>query len=473
MRIAHIIMMAVIGVFLFVSYLATAQDVDYWACGETPGLPEAERGLTSVGAGILGDEVPLAIFEKTDVDQTIACWFDGHDWHLVNLPNGKCSDIAHGPDGKVWLKFWSWLYPGAMYIDEDGYHEPRVTSGSWIWLYCGWSIDVVSWRGLDFLLVGGDPLDYYAASFASYCEPSCDEVEFVGHLDGGGGGEMRCAVSGDYLAMQSWAPLRIIELTGVGFWDLPVSVDVLDPQGTNSYFWVHFWRYNPGLLQIDATTRSYHMVDWAEGIAVGTTVVSWQGMWLLGKSTNNLEHLLLAYWSFHENEPVQIREIPPSMGTELYSGVSMTPPSKIISLTTSGHLWFTTEKAVGRWRLEGIPMPYEARVEAQAKEGGAVEVEIEFDNLRIIRNDAMLHLKIECLGVDDEEPVWLSASYQVYHEFQPQETFRYSFQYVPIVLPSMDRIRYSVHTTYIDVNAPPADEEIITSNIATAEVRLD
>jgi len=113
------------------------------------------------------------------------------------------------------------------------------------------------------------------------------------------------------------------------------------------------------------------------------------------------------------------------------------------------------------------------RVEAQAKEGGAVEVEIEFDNLRIIGNDARLHLKIECLGVDEEEPVSLLVSYQVYHEFQPQETFRYSFEYFPFVLPTVDRIRYSVHTTYIDVNAPPTDDPIITSNVATAEVRLD
>ncbi len=118
-------------------------------------------------------------------------------------------------------------------------------------------------------------------------------------------------------------------------------------------------------------------------------------------------------------------------------------------------------------------MPYEARVEAQAKEGGAVEVEIEFDNLRIIRNDAELWLKIEYFQEEETEPMPLFESYSVYHEFQPQETFRYSFQYVPIVLPSMDRIRYSVYTTDIDVNAPPTDNEIITSNVAMAEVRLD
>ena len=57
-------------------------------------------------------------------------------------------------------------------------------------------------------------------------------------------------------------------------------------------------------------------------------------------------------------------------------------------------LWFTTSIALCRWRLEGIPMPYEARVEAQAKEGGAVEVEIEFDNKRIIRNNARLAARI-------------------------------------------------------------------------------
>ena len=48
----------------------------------------------------------------------------------------------------------------------------------------------------------------------------------------------------------------------------------------------------------------------------------------------------------------------------------------------------------------------------------------------------------------------------------------YQQDYVPELPPPIDRIRYSVYTTYIDVNAPPTDEEIVSSNVATAEVSL-
>ena len=149
-----------------------------------------------------------------------------------------------------------------------------------------------------------------------------------------------------------------------------------------------------------------------------------------------------------------------------------------MTFSADGALWFVTEKAVCRWSPdpELIPMPYQARVEARAKGGGAVEVEIEFDNLRIIRNDAMLHIKVEFFRGGETEPIPLFDTYQLYHEFQPKETFRYSLAYAPTVLPSVDRIRYSVYTTYIDVNAPPAspdDEPIITSNVATADVTLN
>ena len=143
-----------------------------------------------------------------------------------------------------------------------------------------------------------------------------------------------------------------------------------------------------------------------------------------------------------------------------------------------GALWFATDKAVCRWSPDPdlIPMPFEARIEARGTEDRTVQLEIEFDNLRIIRNDAMLHLKVGFFRGGEAEPSPLFDTYQLYYEFQPKETFRYSLAYVPSVLPSVDRIRYSVYTTYIDVNAPPAspdDEPIITSNVVTAQVTLN
>ena len=118
-------------------------------------------------------------------------------------------------------------------------------------------------------------------------------------------------------------------------------------------------------------------------------------------------------------------------------------------------------------------MPYEARVQAEANEGGLIGIGIEFDNRRIIRNDATLRLDIEFFTDGQDEPLPGTLTFDIYNEFQPQETFTYSFEHTHEPPSGGDKARYSVYTTYIDVNAPPADEEIITSNVATAEVGLD
>jgi len=472
MRVGYILI-AAIGVLVLITFPTTPQGVDYWPCDETPGLPDEVEFLTSLGVAMLGDQVPIAIFEDRywRSPQTIACWFDGTDWHPIDLPLlRECCDIAEGPDGKLWLKFFEYS-DTVGYMDAFGYHEPRWarTSG----MAYGYSIDIMPWRNEYFILVGQDVLDRTDAAFGFYCKPSCDEIDFVGRVDNGAGPVRRCAISGDYLAILS-SRCRIIDLASAGFWDLPGNgLRVSIAEGTNSYFWGGS-PSGSGLLQIDAATRSYHALDWAEGLALGAIAVNWQGVCMVARPTRETppEPLVLVYWSLQQDDLIRIEEVPLSMGAELVSGSAL-GAYKLIKLTTSGDLWFTTEKAVGRWRLEDAPVPFEARIEALRKEEGGVGVSIEFDNLRIIRNDATLRLDIEYFADGQQEPLPGTLTFDVYYEFQPQEAFCYSFEYVPVMPPSADRIRYSVYTAYIDVNAPPTDEEIITSNVATAEVRLD
>ncbi|HUT04994.1 MAG TPA: hypothetical protein VM163_14000, partial [bacterium] len=266
--------------------------------------------------------------------------------------------------------------------------------------------------------------------------------------------------------------------------------------GANSYFWLEAQDQGGGtilsllkparMIQVDAVNRTIEEVAWLDGIPIAALVWDWRGLWVFaGGSFGEDERMPLgvAFWSFQDTTPEVSRLLPDRAGSDsarpgggiggrIYYGMQRMAVDDIPTL------WFATDKAVCRWTPdpELIPMPYEARIEARAKGGGEVEVEIEFDNLRIIRNDATLHLKAEYLREGEDEPIPLQEHISVYHEFQPQETFRYSFEYFPFVLPSMDRIRYSVYTTYIDVNAPPAtpeDEPIITSNVATAEVTLN
>ncbi|MBN2209639.1 MAG: hypothetical protein JW759_10145 [Candidatus Coatesbacteria bacterium] len=63
---------------------------------------------------------------------------------------------------------------------------------------------------------------------------------------------------------------------------------------------------------------------------------------------------------------------------------------------------------------------------------------------------------------EDTQEVWRTiglAQFDVYYEFQPQATFRYSLEHVPTVQAPVDGIRYSVQATLVDVNAPPTTRE--------------
>ena len=71
-----------------------------------------------------------------------------------------------------------------------------------------------------------------------------------------------------------------------------------------------------------------------------------------------------------------------------------------------------------------------------------------------------------------EEQIGEAHKWNLYYGFQPRKTFTYSFDHTPAPPEGADKAGYSVYTTDIDVNAPPTDEEIITSNVATAEVAL-
>ena len=471
----RMVVLTILVVFCSSAGLADGE-LDFWVCGRDEGLPISSNYV--VGVAMLRGSVPLAVFR----DKTISA-FDGQRWVITPLYRWA-SDVAEGPDGKVWFKAHHWE-PGLSYIDIDCMHN--CASEEWLgdfYIYCGASVDVFSWRGSSYLAIGSDSYSTgpLSCAFATYCDPSSDRPDFLGEfVKKERGVVVACTRSGDFLALPAVWRFVILHLPDFDTWDMDSENCSCKskPAGCNSYFWTGAMGRSPGLVQIDAREHELEAVPWGEQLFISTLEADWRGLWVIGENAEDdkapeLEpRVFAAYWSFQHNSPEMIQWVPAEAGQDSTRGLDCR--SRDVTFSADGALWFATEKAVCRWSPDSdlIPMPYQARVEARATEDRTVQVDIEFDNLRIIRNDAMLHLKIECLGVDEEDPVWLSASYQVYHEFQPQETFRYSFEYFPFVLPSMDRIRYSVYTTYIDVNAPPSDEEIITSNVATAEVRLD
>jgi len=468
------------GVYLFVIYVAgslltacvaDAQLVDgdltCWRYYDTRELEET-YGLFEFSSG---DIVAFGLS---------SLWILKDDEWVVGTtpgPQDYIKAITQGPDDKLWMM--EWAYIGYW---EDGKYD-RVTHRTDALV-----LDVLRWRGRSFICVGGGGMGPCLQVY-EYAEPFLDSANWVAGT-AGWSPEWRqlltgCGVSGDFLIMNT-SRLRIMDITTGENWDLPDKYTSRCGSfvGANSYVWSEE-DSGGGLLQIDAIERTVAYVSWFGGKDIHALAMDSRGLWILGRGSfgDDGEAFFVSFWALQGPEPEKVRFLPECVGSSGEFDVFVTIAAGYFTqremlVTSSGALWFATEKAVCRWSPDSdlIPMPYQARVEARATEDRTVQVEIEFDNLRIIRNDAMLHLKIECLGVDEEDPVWLSASYQVYHEFQPQETFRYSFEYFPFVLPSMDRIRYSVYTTDIDVNAPPAtpdDEPIITSNVATAEVRLD
>ena len=460
---------------LSVPIVASGQIVDgdltYWRYEDTAQLSEV------YGVAMFADGSVAAVGRDVFVQE------EGN-WSFVGTGKASPDNVAQGPDGKVWIR--NAFYGFSGYWTMDGFHGDQFVAGQAV---DGWLLDIVAWRANHYLIFGA--LVNIGAWVYSYCDPSCEDMSCVAWLASPGTGQygehslFGCTVSGDYLALISTGPPRIIHIPDWGIWDFP---DCGWGEfwgayaGRNSYFWIQHYEgsaYQPnGLVRVDALNRTSEYVSWLDGLPMISLLVDWRGLWVLVGDWGwpyDVTLVAVGFWSFQGREPEAACVLPGDAGTREPEAGGLGGGMPLMTVTNPGELWFATDKAVCRWSPDPglIPMPYEARVEARAKGGGEVEVEIEFDNLRIIRNDATLHLKIECLGVDEEEPVWLSASYQVYHEFQPQETFRYSLAYVPSVLPSMDRIRYSVFTTYIDVNAPPSDEEIITSNIAAAEVTLD
>ncbi len=457
--------------------------LDSWVFGDSPGLPEPGWAMDSVGVAMLNGETPTLVVGAMSLPaepRIPIVMFDGEEWHPQNYDYAPCVDtktygMAESAEGAIWLKFW-YIHPESAYIDSEGYHENDLAD-SWLWQ--GISVDCPSWRGTQFLVLGQDAFSPARGAVLEYQKPPNDRIlaylRVTDDLVFGG-----CACSGDFLAIDSHSTLTIIDFADWSEWEVIAGrtekYRCLRTTGANSYFWGKLRSFG-GFAQINAAKGVVEEVAWAEEMSVTSQRLDHRGLWVFGQESysDRESPLFVGFWSFQGHYLDAFETIPPSVG----QCPSFTPTvfciSRHMTHSADGALWFATEKAVCRWTPDPdlIPMPYEARVEAQAKEGGSVEVEIEFDNLRIIRNDADLHLKIEFLREGDTEPVPLFESYSVYHEFQPQETFYYSSEYVPPVLPPVDRIRYSVYTTYIDLNAPQSLEGIITSNVAMAEVRLD
>jgi len=464
---------------LSVSIIANAQVVDgdltYWRYEDTPEV------VDTMGLGRFDDGSIVAV----GADYTSV--FDGDGWSILGAAEeqGFVAMIAQGPDGKVWFRTCpSYQTYTNGYWDREGLHISQQFSGSWA--TDSWLIAIDAWRGKHYLFFTWTP-SYYAGVYA-YCDPSCDDMRCVARVYAPPWpyGDERIpepqCISGDYLMVYSSWVVRLIRIPSWQIWDIDRSdlwsVGWCIPAGEHDYSWVNCREtpsQAPGLLQLDCKRWEAISVPWLEGVSIDCLALDWRGLWVLGSDTETDPAFMVALWSFQTQDPDVVRSLSKEVGTSGSSGSPNRLALPSMTVTEGGALWFATDKAVVKWTPdpELIPMPYEARVEARATEDRTVQVEIEFDNLRIIRNDAMLHLKAEYLREGEDEPIPLQDHISVYHEFQPQETFRYSFEYVQFVLPSMDRIRYSVYTTYIDVNAPPTDEEIVTSNVATAEVRLD
>jgi hypothetical protein len=339
----------------------------------------------------------------------------------------------------------------------------------------GWSVDAITWAGGEFLVVGQDVLDHASRALVfDYCSPSCDAMTMICSVHGPDDGDSAywagCDLSGHFLGISSqFAPFRAIDLLDGTPWDFGQSFNPSRPVGSHGYFWVgDFGKQVEQFVQLDATTRETRDLDWASGASIRSLALDYRGLWLFGRSSgaDPDSPLFVAYWSFQAEAPDSVRILRRSLGED--TGV-MWGLSRHMTFSPDGALWFSTEKAVCRWKPDPalIPMPFEARVVAQKGLGGEVEVEIEFDNRRIIRNDADLMLAIDFLEPGSDEPMGISPIYALLHEFQPEEAFYYSFDHVPDAPAGAERVRYRVFSTV------PEEVDTITSNVAMAKVALD
>lgn len=315
-----------------------------------------------------------------------------------------------------------------------------------------------------------------------------------GSIAGQGSVIFGACISGDYIAAASGEPLLIKHLITGDCWELPKeepepSPDANSPVGTSSYFWDEVGYGITGLLQIDAIDRTVERLEWAEDIRVLARVVDWRGLWMNAFYPYPFEsdtRRYVALWLFQQPVPEIVRELPDEAQWDYGSTRSGSSEGKV----ALGRLWFPHDAAltavpemwsswtagnakdrrlaVVRWSPQDIPMPYEARAAATVDNGGVVALTVEFDNLRIIRNDADLWMTVEYFRQGEEEPIPLSDTYTFNYQFQPHETYLYACEYVPVAPPSVDRIRYSLWTT-----VAWTDGETVSSNVATAEVRLD
>ena len=447
------------------------QDLKYWRYEDEDALEDV-FAVFEMDTGVVVALVPshLSVFE-----------FGGSHWHLVgsgdiDLP----CDVSQGPDGKIWLRRKE--ADRLVYWDADASFHRSSSPGP-----DGFLVEVESWRSTVFLVLGVYGMSpcagvyaypysggSYYGSRAGYICASSEEYRAI----------TGCAVSGDFVAMASLGDCSILNLQDFESWVLPEhkwgGTGFKSLVGYNSYFWLETYYPDSGqksLFQLDALNQYAESIPWLEGKTVDALALGWHGLWAVsgGTAHGGEGPLCAAFWSFQSEFPDAVVVFPDDVGQSgeysFFGGGY--PREREMLATGSGELWFATDKAVCRWTPENIPMPYEARVQAEANEGGLIGIGIEFDNRRIIRNDATLRLDIEFFTDGQDEPLPGTLTFDIYNEFQPQETFTYSFEHTHEPPSGGDKARYSVYTTYIDVNAPPADEEIITSNVATAEVGLD
>ena len=416
------ISIAVAIALALVCFSAAAQgngDLDLWIFGDHVGLPSSVP-YEVYGVAMLDGSIPCVFIHGEYISE----FYGTTQWFNTGIPS-FCEDMAEGADGKIWLKYGDW-YGWTKYLDLDGLHEcAGETNREKTFVRWACSVDVINWRGCQYLALGGDDSGAYnpwTCGFASYCSPSCDEFRLIGEL--GSGMVTSCASSGDFIALRGYYAFTVVRLPDFDVWDLGDNNWGPDIVGSNSYFWT-------GSTRLDARARTIDAFAWADRLSIKTLKLDWRGLWAIGELRSGVEPIdgetivFIAYWSLQGPSPEIIRWVPEKAGHNASMRIFLLNSSRHMTFSPDGALWFATDRAVCRWTLDDIPMPYEARVQAEANEGGAIEVGIEFDNRRIIRNDATLHLDIEFFADGQDEPLPGTLTFDIYFEFQPQETFTY------------------------------------------------
>jgi len=119
----------------FANCQTTEGDLDIWrAAGDV---------YLSCGIALLNGQIPIASFSSA------FCWLDGYSWQRADFTWDFPTDMAEGPDGKVWMTSFSTEPTGVAYLEDiDQIHH---TDCRW-WSYPTHSLDIEHWQGVSYMV---------------------------------------------------------------------------------------------------------------------------------------------------------------------------------------------------------------------------------------------------------------------------------------------------------------------------------